>query len=103
MNPTESPHLHARFTTTGGDLVVVNAWRGKQAVGHSTGNPLNFTEFGRVVLTVRDSGGGVAVLAFTDEDSLADVLALAERGRHVALTRNHDDDKPHPDAPQETA
>lgn len=102
MNPTESPHLHTRYTTTGGDLVVVNAWRGTQAVGHSTGNPLDFTKFGRVVLTVRDSGGGAAVLTLTDEDAIANVLALVGQGRSVASARNRDDDKPHPDFPQET-
>lgn len=102
MNPTESPHLHARFKTTKGDLVVVNAWRGTQAVGRITGNPVNDTEYGRVVLTFSEADGHVAALTLDQQDDITSIMGILDRADRVADSRDTAEDKPHPDFPQET-
>ena len=95
MNPTETPHFTASYKTTNGDLVIVNAWRGIQVVIPSTGNPIDATEWGQVVLTVRNDDA-VAQLAFKQSEDVINIFRLLERAERVAHSRNEADDKPHP-------
>lgn len=80
------------FTTTGTKIDVF-AWRGTQAVGRISGDPMNLTEYGQVMLHVVDlTSGTEGVVAFTNEDDLEALRALIVRADRVADSRNEADD-----------
>jgi hypothetical protein len=80
------------FTTTGTKIDVF-AWRGTQGIGHISGDPGNWTEYGRVLLhTVDPITGTEGILTLTNPDDANALSELVKRGDKVAYSRNEADD-----------
>lgn len=81
----------ATYTSIDGTTFEVRATRGTQAVGKFSGQPLDATEYGAVVLAVSGT------VVFSQDSDLDAVLSLLSQADTIAHSRDVNNDQPRTD------
>jgi hypothetical protein len=86
------PHFGAVFHLAKARIDVA-ATRGSQAIGRSSGNPLDSTDYGSVTLTITDDDGYSTTLLLDSEEGMDTVRAMLDNADRVARSRDRSADK----------